>query len=132
MKCLWEREIFGNSVHYSETKIAQHLSKNLVENNLWMLQHSYNFVERYFNDMKSKIISIGNSKGVIIPSSFMKDLGLTDSVEMEVVDNTLVIRPVSKVREGWENRIVQAAKGDSAKDRMPDFFKDEKLEDWKW
>jgi virulence-associated protein VagC len=62
----------------------------------------------------------------------MKDLGLTDSVEMEVVDNTLVIRPVSKVREGWENRIVQAAKGDSAKDRMPDFFKDEKLEDWKW
>ena len=31
MKCLWEREIFVNSVHYSETKIAQHLSKNLVK-----------------------------------------------------------------------------------------------------
>jgi antitoxin MazE len=97
-----------------------------------MLQHSYNLAERYFGDMKSKIISIGNSKGVIIPSSFMKDLGLTDAVEMEVVENTLVIRPVSKVREGWEERIVQAAKDDSGKDRLPDFFKDEKLEDWTW
>ena len=97
-----------------------------------MLQHSYNFVERYLGDMKSKIISIGNSKGVIIPSSFMKDLGLTDAVEMEVVENTLVIRPVSKVREGWEERIVQAAKDDSGKDCLPDFFKDEKLEDWTW
>ena len=84
------------------------------------------------NVMKSKIISIGNSKGVIIPASFMKELGLTDALEMEVVENTLVIRPVSKVREGWEERIVQAAKGDSGKDRMPDFFKDEKLEDWTW
>jgi antitoxin MazE len=97
-----------------------------------MLQHSYNFVGSNFHDMKSKIISIGNSKGVIIPSSFMKDLGLTDSVEMEVVDNTLVIRPVSKVRDGWEERIAQAAKGDAGKDRLPDFFKDEKLEDWTW
>ena len=84
------------------------------------------------NDMKSKIISIGNSKGVIIPASFMKELGLTDAVEMEVVENTLVIRPVSKVREGWEERIAQAAKDDSGKGRMPDFFKDEKLEDWTW
>ena len=97
-----------------------------------MLKHSYNFAERYFNDMKSKILSIGNSKGVIIPSSVMKDLGLTDAVEMEVVENTLVIRPVSKVREGWEERIAQVVKDDSGKDRMPDFFKDEKLEDWTW
>jgi antitoxin MazE len=97
-----------------------------------MLQHSYNFAERYLNDMKSKIISIGNSKGVIIPASFMKELGLTDAVEMEVVENTLVIRPVSKVREGWEERIAQAAKDDSGKDRLPEFFRDENLEDWTW
>lgn len=97
-----------------------------------MLQHSYNLADRYLNVMKSKIISIGNSKGVIIPASFMKELGLTDALEMEVVENTLVIRPVSKVREGWEERIAQAAKGDSGKDRLPDFFKDEKLEDWTW
>lgn len=97
-----------------------------------MLQHSYNFVERYMSCMKSKIISIGNSKGVIIPTSFIKELGLTDAVEMEVVENTLIIRPVSKVREGWEERIAQAAKDDSGKDRMPEFFKDENLEDWTW
>ncbi|MFM2227418.1 MAG: hypothetical protein RL664_761 [Bacteroidota bacterium] len=97
-----------------------------------MLQHSYNFAERYLRDMKSKIISIGNSKGVIIPSSFMKDLGLTDSVEMEVVENTLVIRPASIARKGWEEQIALAAKADNSKDRLPDFFKDENMEDWTW
>ncbi len=97
-----------------------------------MLQHSYNFAERYLIDMKSKIISIGNSKGVIIPASFIKDLGLQDSVEMEVVENALVIRPVAIARSGWEERIAAAAKGDGGKDRLPDVFKDEKLEDWTW
>jgi antitoxin MazE len=97
-----------------------------------MLKQCYNFVERYFNDMKSKIIPIGNSKGVIIPSSFMKGLGLTDSVEMEVVENTLVIRAVSSARKGWEEQIALAAKSDNRNDRMPDFFKDEILEDWTW
>lgn len=97
-----------------------------------MLQHSYNLAEISLIDMKSKIISIGNSKGVIIPSSFMKDLGLTDSVEMEVVENTLVIRPISSARKGWDEQIALAAKSDKCKDRLPDFFKDEKLEDWTW
>ena len=97
-----------------------------------MLQHSYNFVGSNFHDMKSKIISIGNSKGVIIPSSFMKDLGLTDSVEMEVVDNTLVIRPISSARKGWEQQIALIAKSDEGSDRLPDFFKDENVEDWTW
>jgi antitoxin MazE len=97
-----------------------------------MLQHSYNFVGSNFHDMKSKIISIGNSKGVIIPSSFMKDLGLTDAVEMEVVENTLVIRPVSSARKGWEQQIALAAKSDKSNDRLPDFFKDENMEDWTW
>jgi antitoxin MazE len=97
-----------------------------------MLQHSYNFAGSNFHNMKSKIIPIGNSKGIIIPSSFMKDLGLTDSVEMEVLENTLVIRAVSSARKGWEEQIALAAKSDKSNDRLPDFFKDETLEDWTW
>jgi antitoxin MazE len=97
-----------------------------------MLKLSYNLAERKLVDMKSKIISIGNSKGVIIPSSFMKDLGLTDSVEMELVENTLVIRPISSARKGWDEQIALVAKADKSNDRLPDFFKDESLEDWTW
>jgi antitoxin MazE len=62
----------------------------------------------------------------------MKDLGLTDSVEMEVVDNTLVIRPISSARKGWEQQIALLAKSDEGSDRLPDFFKDENVEDWTW
>jgi len=51
---------------------------------------------------------------------------------MEVVENTLVIRPVSSARKGWDEQIALAAKSDKSKDRLPDFFKDEKLEDWTW
>ena len=62
----------------------------------------------------------------------MKDLGLTDSVEMVVVANTLVIRPISSVRKGWEGQIALVAKSDKSNDRLPDFFKDENVEDWTW
>jgi hypothetical protein len=51
---------------------------------------------------------------------------------MEVVENTLVIRPASSARKGWEEQIALAAKADNSKDRLPDFFKDENMEDWTW
>lgn len=44
-------------------------------------------------DMYGKIIKIGNSKGVIIPSSLLKELSLgeKDEVKFRLENNTLVI-----------------------------------------
>jgi antitoxin MazE len=52
--------------------------------------------------MKTAIRRMGNSQGVLIPKPILAQLGFEDEVEMEIEDDTLVIRrPQKKVREGW-------------------------------
>jgi antitoxin MazE len=52
--------------------------------------------------MKTTIRRMGNSQGVLIPKPILSQLGLEDEVEMEVVNDTLVIRrPQKTARAGW-------------------------------
>jgi antitoxin MazE len=51
--------------------------------------------------MKAAIIKVGNSRGIRIPKPVFEQCGFEDEVEMEVRDNTLVIRSPHQVREGW-------------------------------
>jgi len=52
--------------------------------------------------MKSVLRKIGNSKGVIIPASFLIDAGLEDRVEISLQANAVVITPAPKeLRCGW-------------------------------
>jgi len=52
--------------------------------------------------MKATIRQIGNSKGVIIPASFLAQSGLSNEVEMKLVDDSILISPVKKTpRAGW-------------------------------
>jgi antitoxin component of MazEF toxin-antitoxin module len=46
--------------------------------------------------MKQKIRKIGNSMGLIIPQYILKELGLPEIVELEIIDGCLSIRPSSK------------------------------------
>ena len=51
--------------------------------------------------VKSKIVRIGNSKGVRLPKPLLEQVGLVDEVDLEVRDGELVISPSSPVRSGW-------------------------------
>ena len=52
--------------------------------------------------MKAAIRSIGNSKGVIIPASFLAETGLEGEVEMMMKDHEIIISPVKEPpRQGW-------------------------------
>lgn len=52
--------------------------------------------------MRAKIRQIGNSKGVIIPTSFLAETGLQAKVEMTVIGQSILIKPVKKrLRKGW-------------------------------
>lgn len=57
--------------------------------------------------MKTNIISIGNSHGVIIPSTLLRKLKLSSksSVEVGIEDGNLVIKPDS--RQGWAEAAMQ-------------------------
>jgi antitoxin MazE len=54
--------------------------------------------------MQSKIISIGNSKGVRIPKAMLEECHIQadQEVSLTVVDDSIVISPLRKPRQGWE------------------------------
>jgi len=83
--------------------------------------------------MKSSIRKIGNSKGVILPQSFLKECFIDDEVSIEVKDNHIIISAPDDIkRKGWEEAFREmAAKGDDQL-VIPDLFDDEEIPDWKW
>ena len=51
------------------------------------------------------LIKIGNSQGIRIPQTLIKQANLKDQeFDIQVVDNGLLITPVKKTREGWKER----------------------------
>ena len=56
----------------------------------------------YVSTMKTRIVRVGNSRGVRIPKVLLQQSGLPDEVTIEVEGNRLIIRPVSRPRAGWD------------------------------
>jgi antitoxin MazE len=84
--------------------------------------------------MKTRIIPIGNSKGVRIPKPLLDQSGLTGEVEIVAKGKTLVIRPASHPREGWEASFAEMAKnGDDAELLdVPPSLSSSDDEEWVW
>lgn len=83
--------------------------------------------------METNIITIGNSKGIIIPSKLLKIAGFKSIVNLEINEGNLVISPSNKVREGWGELIkTEIEKNGQPNLLIPDFFDDELETDWQW
>ena len=52
--------------------------------------------------MKSRIVRIGNSRGIRIPKLLLEQVGLQEEIELEAERNRLVIRPAGRPRANWE------------------------------
>ena len=82
--------------------------------------------------MRSRLIKIGNSRGVCLAKPMLEEAGLTDAVEIHVRGRSIVITPAAKVREGWaEHARLGALRGD---DRLLDTPAPTKFdeEEWVW
>lgn len=53
---------------------------------------------------KTRIIKIGNSKGIRIPKLLLEQVDLGEEVELEVKEGQLVIRSAQSPRQGWEEQ----------------------------
>ena len=83
--------------------------------------------------MESKIIKVGNSKGVIIPAKFLKLLGFVSKARIEIEDQKIVILPTHESpRQDWEKRFKKAEAPKETANLLPEVFEDELLEDWTW
>ena len=51
--------------------------------------------------MKTRLVRIGNSRGVRIPKPLLEQAGLRDEVVLRVVENGIVIEAARTPREGW-------------------------------
>ena len=57
--------------------------------------------------MQSTLIQIGNSKGVRLPASLIKQYELKEAIEITPTAEGILIQPAQKrkAREGWEEQI---------------------------
>ncbi|CAH1001429.1 hypothetical protein LEM8419_02332 [Neolewinella maritima] len=75
--------------------------------------------------MKAKIVRIGNSRGLRIPKKVLQEYSIEDTIEMNLLEEGILLQPVKKVREGWDEAFKKmAAEGDDEL-LINDVFEDE-------
>ena len=80
--------------------------------------------------MRLSVISIGNSKGIRIPKAILDKYQIKDSVDVELREDVLLLKPIRKPREGWEEAFRQMHENGDDKLLIPDVFDDENWETW--
>jgi antitoxin MazE len=82
--------------------------------------------------MKTQIIQIGNSQGVRIPKVLLQESGITGEVELELSQDGILIRNISKPRAHWDAifRSLQESENDVSLD--PVHSADFDTRRWQW
>jgi len=66
----------------------------------------------------TRVVKIGNSRGIRIPKPLLDRLGLIEEVELAVEGDQLIVRPIRHPRDGWDEQFeLMAKRGD---DRLLD------------
>ncbi len=82
--------------------------------------------------MKTRIVRIGNSRGVRLPKVLLEEAQLTDEVELRAEPGRIVVRSAGRSRAGW------AAAARRMRERSEDQLLDPPTptrfdkEEWKW
>jgi antitoxin MazE len=84
--------------------------------------------------MKTKIVKIGNSRGIRIPKPLIEQTGIDEDVVISVKGNALVITPAHPPRTGWAEAFARMAS--KADDRLLDELSPRLTgwddEEWDW
>lgn len=80
--------------------------------------------------MRAKIIQIGNSKGLRLSKTMLKQYDITDEVILRLEENCIVIEPVHKTRKHWEAAFIDMRKNGDDQGIQEDVFEDEAFEEW--
>jgi antitoxin MazE len=81
--------------------------------------------------MELQVVQIGNSKGIRIPKSILKQYNFEEKVVVDLREEGLLIRP-KKVRDGWAESFQEMAKNGDDQLILGDFknaFDDEEWND---
>ena len=78
--------------------------------------------------MEISIIQIGNSKGIRLAKTILERYDITDKVELIFKEGFLILRPVKKVRDGWDKAFKKMAERGDDELLIDDIFEDENWE----
>lgn len=85
--------------------------------------------------MKTKVIKIGNSKGIRIPRHILEQSGLKNEVEIEVKNKSIILKPTIKDRENWDIAFQEMSKNNDdillEKESLENLTSWDK-EEWEW
>ena len=81
--------------------------------------------------MKTRLVRIGNSRGIRLPKPLIDQAGLSGEVDLQVRDGAIVIAPSQGVRTGWAAAAAKLVERDEGGllDTAPTRFD---VEEWKW
>jgi antitoxin MazE len=82
--------------------------------------------------MKTRIVRIGNSRGIRIPKPLITEAGLTDEVELRVRQGAIVIAPATGPRAGWDEAARQLRERDEDRPLEPATRTRFDEEEWEW
>jgi len=84
--------------------------------------------------VKTRIVPIGNSRGIRIPKPLLEQVGLSGEVEISAENDALVIRSVKKTRANWATAFQKMAhRGDDALlDEVPPSLSGWDEGEWEW
>jgi len=78
--------------------------------------------------MQTHLRKVGNSRGVIIPASFLEACSLKDDVDLRIEGNRIVIEALRKPRKGWFDGYHEEVSDNTWNDALPD----DVTEEWEW
>jgi antitoxin MazE len=65
--------------------------------------------------MRTKLVAIGNSKGVRLPKAVIEQCALGDDIELEIRGQQIILRAAGRPRAGWDEAFAEMARrGDDA------------------
>ncbi|HWC04172.1 MAG TPA: AbrB/MazE/SpoVT family DNA-binding domain-containing protein [Methylomirabilota bacterium] len=82
--------------------------------------------------MKTRLVRIGNSREVRLPKPLIEEAGLSDEVEVRLLDGALVITPDRRPRSGWAEaarRVRERREHRLLDEPTPTRFDDQ---EWQW
>lgn len=80
--------------------------------------------------METRIIKIGNSKGLRLSKTILEMYDITDKVQLILKQGYIVLKPIAAPRKNWESEFKTMNENGDDAPLIDDIFEDENLEEW--
>ncbi len=77
--------------------------------------------------MQVRVIKIGNSRGIRLSKNIIQKYNIQEDVELILEDEQIVLKPISKVRQGWNEAFKEMHQQGDDRLLMDDVFEDEDI-----